>query len=113
MGVANRLALGLAFHDGEVSHALTRAGAPTGDLLAIEVNQTHVLWFHESFANECRRAKDQVITDTNGHVAAIAIGVVALPHALAQITNALLEGVYSRRVKEVEDFPGCFRVTTW
>ena len=98
------LTLGLALHDGEVSHALTGSWASSGKLLAVEIHEAHVLGFHESFANESRGAKNKVVSNTNGHIATITIGVIALPHAFAEITDALFEHVNLRRVKEVEDF---------
>ena len=111
--MADSLALWLAFHDGKVRHALAGARASACELFAIEIHKAHVLRFHESFANESRGAEHQVVSDADGHVAAITIGVIALPHAFAEIANTLFKSVDFRGVKKVEDFSWCLRIASW
>ena len=110
VSVAAGLGLGLAFHDGEVRHALGGALVFAGELHALHVHEAHLLERHEAFGNESRSAEHEVVADADGEVAAIAVGIFAGPHALADVHHPLLELDDGRRVEERVDLRRGLRV---
>lgn len=108
--VAASLGLRLAFHDGKVGHALGSALVFACELRAFHIHEAHLFKCHETFTNKSWRAKHEVVADADGEVAAIAIGVFAGPHALADIDHALLDLDDRGRVEEGGDFRWSFRV---
>ena len=71
--------LGLALHDLEVHQDLAGPLFFAGKLVALQIHQAHVGRFHESFGNQGRGAKRDVLTHSDGQVSAVAIDIGALP----------------------------------
>jgi hypothetical protein len=101
---------GLALHDAEVGLRLARADARAGELVAVEVDEAHVLGRHETLADERGRAEREVVADADGDVAAVAVGVVALPEAAAHVADAELQILHRLGVEEALDVGRRFRV---
>src|SRR5439155_13379476 len=94
----------LTLHDREVHQDFARALLRAGELIAFEIDQAHLLWLHEAFRHQRRRAKRNVFADANGNVAAVAIDVSALPQAAADFANLELQIMPGRRLESGVEF---------
>lgn len=89
--MARRHGLGLPFHDLQVHQNLAGAFLHAGQLVALEIHQTHVLGFHETLAHQRGRAERDVRTDLDGDVTAVAIDIGAAPQAAANVAQLLFQ----------------------
>jgi hypothetical protein len=86
--------------------SLVRARA--GELLAVEVDEAHVLGRHEALADERGRAEGEIVADADGDVAAVAVGVVTLPEPAADVADAALEFLIAGELKKRSISAGVF-----
>ena len=110
MGMHAGLGLGLALHDGEVRLGLAGALARARELVAVEIDETHLLGRHEAFRDERRRAQHEIVADAHGDVAAVAVDVVLGPDAAADVADPLLERLDGGRIEEPLDLGGRLRI---
>ena len=89
---------------------LARAHAGAGELVGVEIDQAHVRGRHEALADERGRAEGEIVADADGDVAAVAVGVVALPEPAAHIADALLDHLDGGRIEKAFDLGGRLRV---
>src|SRR6266702_3978630 len=86
----------LALHDLQVHQDFARMLLGAAELVAVQIDEAHVLGFHEAFRAERGRAERDVLADADGDVAAVAIHVSAMPEAAADLANLFLERVRLR-----------------
>ena len=88
------------FHDGKMGLDLAGWWTNSCFLATVHINQTDIFRWHKPFADKGWGTEHQIVTDPDRDIAAIAIDILFLPQATADIANTLLDELDSVAVEK-------------
>src|SRR2546423_748493 len=94
----------LPFHNLKMHQNFAGAILCADELVAIEINQAHIVWLHKTLGDQRGRTQRNVLSRPNGNVAPVAIHISALPQTAANLADLQLQSMNLRRVEERLNF---------
>lgn len=99
-------------HHRDVYLNLARTRTVAAKLARVHIDEADILFFHKALAAQGRRAKNEILSDADGEIAAIAIGEAARVNAATHLAHIGLNLADSGRVEELVELLARFRLGT-
>ena len=99
-------------HHRNVYLNLARTRTVAAKLARVHIDEADILFFHKALAAQGRRAKNEILSDADGEIAAIAIGEAARVNAATHLAHIGLNLADSGRVEKLVELLARFRLGT-
>ena len=99
-------------HHRDVDLNLARARTVAAELTRVHINEANILFFHKALAAQGRRAKNEILSDADGEITAVAVGKAARVNAAAHLAHIGLDLADGGRVEELVELLTRFRLGT-